>query len=176
VTLKKEEYSRAVARWAVEALPRFQIADWPGEVLPGGTGTLFGLSPSEPGTRILMEATTVHRRPDGSGIDVTSHRADDYGERKGELPMNMLLRTERERRLSMNARQQDAELRRLRRAVSDGSLPWSVATINVAGDDVPFEVLEHKHQWVAIGVAHDVFVTIDSYGVDLSDVRLVTTS
>jgi hypothetical protein len=163
-----------MTQWADEPLSRFQVADWSGDVFDGGSGTLFGLSASGPGTQIVMEATVVHRRPYGSGIDVQSHRADDYEEQKASLPMNMLLRTEHDRLASLPSRRQDAEMRRLRQAAADGTIPWSTAVIAVDGNDIAFDVLAHKGQWVAIGVARDVFVMIDSYGVDLADVRLVT--
>jgi hypothetical protein len=159
---------RNLKRWANEELPRFRVAEWSGEILDGGGGSMFGISASGSSVQIQMDATAAHRRSDGSGIDVTSHRADHYAERKEWIPINMLLRTDHAFK-RMPPQQ-------LHRMTSDGTLPWTTATINVDGDAVTFEVLEHGGQWAAIGEARGVFIMIDSYGVELDGLRLVERS
>jgi hypothetical protein len=154
-------------------LTRFTLADWAGEVMEGGSGALVGVSSSGTSTSVAMSATVVHRRADRSGIDVTAHRGDDEDHRN-PVGINMLMRTERDRLRSLGERAADAEHRRLHEAVTDGSMPWTSASFDVDGEAVHFEVLENGGQWVAVGEVRDVIVTLDSYGVDRADVRLVT--
>jgi hypothetical protein len=173
VTFDEDAYTKNLARWATQELAMFEVDGWPEAPSVGGSSGLVGVGAAGETTQIVMSRTVTHRRADGGWIDVMSHRPDDYEGDRQWLPGNMMIRVAKRLVPRGNASRHNETVARLCQEAADGTIPWNPTTISVDGADVPFEVLAYEGVWVAIGEVSDVFVLLDSNGVDMSEVKLV---